>query len=373
MRRSPWLATPLLLLAAAAPASAAIRVDGRGWGHGIGLSQYGAYGYALDEGRDHAWILRHYYTGTSLARSGTGSLRVRLARAGRPTLFEATRLRDARGRRLRLKAAHAYRFRLAGGRLALRDVTARRDRGTVAAPVTVTGGRSFGMRGRADNGVRDGLYRGSARLLVDGRRILVVDHVGLESYLRGVVAAEMPSSWPAQALAAQAVIARSYALRERNPSAPYDVYADTRSQMYGGVGSEVASTDAAVRSTAREVVTYGGQVAQTFFFSTSGGRTASNEEIWGGAPVPYLRSVDDPYDRLSPYHRWSVSFTLGDAAKRLKALSPGRLKSLQVTARTASGRAAVVAVRGRRGTRSVAASEVEAALGLRSSWFSFRP
>ncbi len=222
------------------------------------------------------------------------------------------------------------------------------------------------------NGVRDGAYRGSAQLLPDGRAILVVNRVGLEGYLRGVVPAEMPASWPAQALAAQADIARSYALRARNAAAPYDVFADTRSQMYGGLGSEVAAASAAVDATRGEVVTYGGEVAQTFFFSSSGGRTAANDEIWGGAAVPYLRSVDDPYDRLSPYHRWTASFSDRDAAHRLAGVAPGKLRSLKVVARTASGRAAVVAVRGRKGTAQVPASTVEAALGLRSQWFSFR-
>jgi stage II sporulation protein D len=127
-----------------------------------------------------------------------------------------------------------------------------------------------------------------------------------------------------------------------------------------------------VAATRSEIVTYGGQVAETYFFSTSGGRTAANEEIWGGAPVPYLRSVDDPYDRLSPYHRWTVRFSDRAAARRLADVAPGKLRSLKVAARTASGRAAVVAVRGKRGTARVSAATIQSALGLRSTWFSFR-
>jgi stage II sporulation protein D len=372
MRRSLLVLTPLLALTLATPASARVRIDGRGWGHGIGLSQYGAYGYALDEARDHAWILQHYYPGTHLARSGSGSVRVRLTRSARPAVCGATRLRAAGGRKLALNAAHVYRITRSGARFAVRDLTTKRLRARVSAPATVTGGASWCLRGRADNGVRDGAYRGSAQLLADGRRILVVNRVGLESYLRGVVPAEMPASWPAQALQAQSVIARSYALRARSSGAAYDLFADTRSQVYGGVGSEVPAASAAVRATRGEVVTYGGQVAQTFFFSSSGGRTAANEEIWGGTPIPYLRSVADPYDRVSPYHRWTVRFSDRDAARRLADVSPGPLRSLKVTSRTASGRAAVVAVRGKRGTAEVAASTIQAALGLRSTWFFVR-
>jgi stage II sporulation protein D len=373
MRRSLLALIPLALLAAAAPASATLRVDGRGWGHGIGLSQYGAYGYALDDGRGHAWILEHYYPGTTLARSGAGHVRVRLTSSRRPAFCGATRVRGASGRRVRLSGRHVYRFTRGGAGFVVRDLTARRLRARVAAPATLTGGTSWCLRGRADNGVRDGAYRGSAQLLRTGRRgVLVVNRVGLEDYLRGVVPAEMPASWPAEALEAQAVIARSYALRARNAGAQYDVFADTRSQVYGGVGSEVAAASAAVAATRGEIVTYGGQVAQTYFFSTSGGRTAANEEIWGGAPVPYLRSVTDPYDRLSPYHRWSVRFRDREAARRLADVAPGKLRSLKVVARTASGRAAVVAVRGRRGTARVSAATIQSALGLRSTWFSIR-
>src|SRR3954453_9741520 len=108
----------LAALAAAAPARADLVLNGHGWGHGVGLSQYGAYGYALLENRDHAWILGHYYTGTALARSGRGTLRVLLRRTRTPRLCGVTRLRDARGRRLRLSDTRVYALsQLAGGRV----------------------------------------------------------------------------------------------------------------------------------------------------------------------------------------------------------------------------------------------------------------
>ena len=106
--------------------------------------------------------------------------------------------------------------------------------------------------------------------------------VGLEPYLWGVVPDEMPDEWPAEALRAQAVVARSYALAVRRSSGPFDLYPDVRSQVYGGVAAEEASTTAAVNATAGRVLLYGGKVATTFFFSTSGGRTASVEDAWRG-------------------------------------------------------------------------------------------
>jgi stage II sporulation protein D len=354
------------LASAAVPARADVQVHGAGWGHGVGLSQYGAYGYALLEGRDHAWILGHYYPGTALARRAGGRIRVLLESARRPALCGTTALRAAGGRRVRLSGAHAYRFTALGaGRLTVRDLTSGRRRARVAAPVTVSGGSSWCLRG-------GGTYRGSARLVRAGRRILVVNRVALERYLLGVVPSEMPASWPAEALEAQADVARSYALRALRPGEPFDVYDDTRSQAYGGVGSEAPASTAAVRATSGEVVTYAGAVAQTFFFSTSGGRTAANEEVWGGAPIPYLRSVDDPHDDLSPYHSWSVTFTDRELRRRLAGVARGRWTGLRVASRTPSGRAATVEVTGRRGSAVVAASQIQALLGLRSTWFSFR-
>jgi stage II sporulation protein D len=361
----------LAALALAAPAARAdLVVNGHGWGHGVGLSQYGAYGYALLEGRDHAWILGHYYAGTALSRSGAGSMRVLLRRARAPKLCGVSSLRDARGRRVRLSEARTYGVsRLGAARLRVVDTRSGRTRARVTAPVTFSGGGSWCLRGAADNGVPDGAYRGRAQLVRDGGALLVVNTVGLEAYLRGVVPSEMPAAWPPEALAAQAVIARSYALRARRPAGAYDVYADVRSQVYGGLAREAASTNAAVDATRAEVVTAGGLVAQTFFFSTSGGRTAANEEVWGGLPVSYLRSVADPHDDLSPYHDWTARFTDAAARRKLRGLGIGRFAALQVASRTASGRAATVQVRGETGTTTVPASRVQALLGLRSTWF----
>jgi stage II sporulation protein D len=224
------------------------------------------------------------------------------------------------------------------------------------------------LHGAAENGLRDGAYRGRMVLSRDGGAVLVVNHVSLEHYLYGVVPAEMPASWAAEALKAQAVVARSYALTSRRPTEPYDVFADVRSQVYRGVFAEVDTTTAAVQATRARVVTVGGEVAQTFFFSTSGGRTAGNEEGFGGTPLSYLRSVDDPYDDLSPLHTWTSRLTRRDAERKLGDVLSGRLEGLAVLTRTPSGRAATVEVRGSEGSQTVSAATIRTALGLRSTW-----
>jgi stage II sporulation protein D len=353
--RTAILTAALVALLPASAHAADLVVDGHGWGHGVGLSQYGAYGYAQIEGRDHRFILGHYYTGSGYGTAPAARMRVLLKRARTQRISGATRAKAGNGRTVRLAETRIYRFRgLAPNRIEVVDAE--------------TGRANTTLRGAAENGVRNGIYRGRMALAPDGRALLAVNSVGLEQYLYGVVPAEMPASWPAEALKAQAVVARSYALRGRRPGSPYDVHADTRSQVYRGVLAETSATNAAVQGTRAAVVTAGGQIAQTFFFSTSGGRTAGNEEAFGGAAITYLRSVDDPHDDLSPYHDWTARFTAADARRRLREVTLGTLRGLRVASRTPSGRAATVTVRGSGGDQTVPALKIQSLLGLRSTW-----
>src|SRR3954470_18185778 len=361
----------LALLAVPAVARADYVSDGRGFGHGVGMSQYGAYGYALREGRDFRFILAHYYTGTDVGAAPRSRIRVLLRETRSPKLCGATRLVAAGGRRLELRDTRVYRLTARGAnRLRVVDLSNGRTRASVGAPVRVTGGTSVCVRGKADNGVAGGAYRGGIVLSRDGSRVMVVNDLSLELYLLGVVASEMPASWPGEALKAQAVVARSYALRGRSPDRPVDLYADVRSQVYRGIAGEAPTTTAAVRATRRLVVRYGVEIAQTFFHSTSGGRTAANEEGFGGGlPIPYLRPVDDPYDDLSPVHTWSVTFTDKDAQKKLEEVLEGDLDDLTVSATTPTGRVATVDVAGSDATTQASGLTIRRLLGLRSTWF----
>jgi stage II sporulation protein D len=368
MRLAILTLTLLMTLAATARADDLV-VDGRGWGHGVGLSQYGAYGYALREARDVRFILSHYYSGSSYGTAPNARMRARLKRTRAPRISGATLAKSVTGRRVGLAEAHIYRFKaLDTTRIEIINTANGRTKARVRAPVTVTGGTSTTLRGTADNGLSNGAYRGRLVLSRDGGAVLVVNSVGIEQYLYGVVPSEMPASWPAEALKAQAVVARSYALRSLRPTAPYDVFSDTRSQMYRGVAAETAASNAAVNATRRRVVTANGEIAQTFFFSTSGGVTATNEEAFGGTPIFYLRSVDDPYDDLSPYHTWEARFSQASATKKLSSVTTGDLRGLRVASRTPSGRAATVTVLGSGGDQTVTAAQVRTLLGLRSTW-----
>jgi stage II sporulation protein D len=365
MRRTLLLAS-LLLLAAGSAASAqeapsppagvaTFVVTGHGWGHGVGLSQWGAYGWA-QKGAGYSKIVLHYFPGTELGAAPVSRVRVLLT-SGAKTLKvgspEDFRVRDATG------AVHD----VSAGTYTLTPALRLKVNG--AANARALPGPLLFQPGAAPLALKR-RYRGSIQVDVTGERLRAINMVGLEQYLYGVVPSEMPYTWLPEALKAQAVVARSYALATRKTGA-FDLYPDTRSQVYLGIDHEKPTTNAAVDATAGKVVLYEGEVAKTFFFSTSGGRTASAEDIWGEA-VPYLVSVPDPYDSISPHHKWGpFPFTGTKLAKVLKM--PGRIVDLQPELNSSRRIKTLTAV-GTKNTISIAGAELRRRLGLRSTWFS---
>ncbi|HZR96302.1 MAG TPA: SpoIID/LytB domain-containing protein [Gaiellaceae bacterium] len=338
-------------VAAPAGSGALFLFSGHGWGHGVGMSQYGAYGYA-QHGATYDQILAHYYPGTTLGPSPLSTIRVLLAERKKPVTITSTApfaVRDAAGTKLAVPSAT----------VTLAPTLRVRGR-TLQPPLSIAP-----ARGAALSLARP--YRGRLSVDVVDGKLRVVNVVPLEQYLYGVVPAEMPSSWAAEALKAQAVAARSYAVATRQIGAPFDVYADTRSQMYLGLDHESPAATAAVDATKRQVVLYQGAVATTYFSSTSGGRTES-AAAWTGKAVPYLVSVPDPYDDISPYHDWGPTPVTAQAiAKALKAGAPVTDATLTPTP---TGRVATVTFASPLEPIAVAATKLRAALGLRSTWFS---
>ncbi|MFC5849066.1 SpoIID/LytB domain-containing protein [Deinococcus petrolearius] len=201
-------------------------------------------------------------------------------------------------------------------------------------------------------------YRGGVLLRAARGGVQAVNVVDVEDYLRGVVAAEMPASWPASALAAQAVIARTYAAARINPRATYDTCATESCQVYGGVAAEKAQTDAAIRATAGQVVSYGGKAASTYFSSDSGGYTASSAEVWGN-PAPYLIAQADPFSAGGPRARWRLEIPLArvqDIAARY-GVRVGALKSVAVTRQSPSGRPQEITFTGATGSAKVSGAD----------------
>src|SRR5215212_7571316 len=269
MRRT-FAVTAFLLVLGAAPASeAAVHhvIRGAGFGHGIGMSQYGAYGYAL-KGAKYEGILAHYYKGTRLASAPSRAVRV-LLQPEDPYIrvSGATRI----GGRA-LKPERTYLAKESRGSILVTTASGKRV-ARVGNGARFTGPNPLRLLGPALNGVTSGLYRGAIEIRTEGGGVTSINVLDLDEYVRGVVAGEMPSSWPLEALKVQAVAARTYALATRKTSGLYDQYPDTRSQVYRGVTGESVRSDVAVRATAGEMVTYDGVPAVTYYFSTSGGYT----------------------------------------------------------------------------------------------------
>ena len=359
------MAATLALAGTASAASTTLYVSGGGYGHGIGMSQYGAYGYAL-----HGWtyqqILGHYYTGTAIGTTDpTQTVRVLLG-SGSAAFAGATQVGNKP-----VDPSITYNvIPLANGSLKVVNQSNRKAVGTFSAPLTATGSEPLSLAGAGA-----GTYRGSLEFRPNGSGgIYTVNVIGLDDYVQGVIAAEMPSTWSAEALKAQAVAARTYAITTDVAGTFYNLYPDTRSQMYRGVGAETASTNAAVAATSGQIVTFNGAPAVAYFFASSGGYTENVEDAWPGATAdPWLRGVSDPYDGAGgdPYHHWTRQLSLATATKDLGKLVKGSLVGIKVTKTGASPRITAARVIGTRGTTSVSGSQLEGAFGLPSTWATF--
>ena len=314
------------------------------------MSQYGAYGYA-QHGASFQQILAHYYPGTTLGPAPKTLFRVLLVEHKKNVTLSSDMpytVKDGAGQKLTLPAG-AVTF---GTGLKL-------DGQSLTAPLTFSPGRGGAL-------TLNRAYRGQIQVDVVDGKLRAVNILGLEPYLDGVVPSEMPSTWAPQALEAQAVAARSYALATRKIGAPYDAYSDTRSQMYLGLSNESPATTAAVAATKGQALFFGNKVATTFFYSTSGGQTESSVD-WTGTALPYLVSVPDPYDDISPYHNWGpVPVTAQTISKALKVTGP---ITDATTVMNPAGRVGKLNLMTPLAPQTVSAATLRSAIGLRSTWF----
>jgi len=211
-------------------------------------------------------------------------------------------------------------------------------------------------------------YRGLVRVLPEGDRLQAVNLIGLEHYLASVVGSEMPASWPAEALRAQAVAARTYALAQLKPEAPFDLRSTVASQAYLGTEAETDSTRSAVAATRSLVLSHGGSLIDAVFHSSSGGSTENSGELWN-RQLPYLVSVPDQ-DKLSPWHQWSLRFE-PEQLRRAFRETDGASR-IEVLAASSTGRVRRARVIGPAGSLDLSGSELRQRLGLRSTLVQFR-
>jgi stage II sporulation protein D len=343
-----------LAFPAAASAGTVFLLDGRGWGHGVGMSQWGAEGYAR-HGYGYRKILAHYYSQTHIALAPPRQVRVLLARGqarvrvGSAAPFVVV---DGRGHKLHL-AARAV---VVDRRLMLRHTR-------LVAPIRFEpGAQPLQVAGAG--------YRGDLVVRRVNAGLMVVNVLPLDRYLRGVVPWEVPKGWHPATYAAQAVAARSYTLATLHPAENFDLYPDQRSQMYGGIRAERPETNLAIGSTAGQVLVWRDRVIPAFYFSTSGGRTSSVHDAWPHAhQVPYLVSVTDPYDYISPHHVWPTSVL--SASRIGAALHVGGVRDIRVVGNS-SGRAKALRVLTEHGWRTFPAAVVRKKFALGSTDFEVR-
>lgn len=368
---------------------ATVTFSGRGYGHGVGMSQYGARGRALDGQPAEAILAQYYRSAVPGYIPIDTQIRVRVLKEFAATpikplvLFartdawtidgvEGTFPRDARVR-VTPRTATVDAVTRTTWRLRITDPAGTVLRSAVTA--------SFRMRGTSpetrfqvwSRPSSYDTYLGLVQVLLDTvrPRANVVNELPLESYLRGVVPAEMPSTWPTEALKAQAITARSYAARRLRPGVSwYDVADDATSQVYLGVRAARPATDAAIGATAGVVLMDGPTIANTLFHSAGGGATEDNENVYvsstgarvAGA-VSYLRGSLDrrpdgtAYDNASPFATWSTkAYTLEQLSAMLAGdprTNVGSLTTLDLQRRGVSGRLVSVTLIGSLGTKRV--------------------
>jgi stage II sporulation protein D len=364
---------------------------GRGYGHGIGLSQYGAQGRAA-AGQTAGAILAHYYQGTTLGTLTNQQTRVLVLESFAATASNPVQVYGRGGSWTIDGISKTF---PADARLRFTPATS----GTATTwkvTVTATDGSTLydaastsSIRVRPAAGTTLQLwskpsaydrFRGVLRLIGKtdaSARVNVVNELLLESYLRGVVPAEVPATWPVEAVKAQAIAARSYAAYHLHPSTgTYDLYADTRSQMYQGYLVEQAASDSAVSATAGVVLrTPAGGIANALFHSTGGGATENNENVFTSSTgevvlsgYSYLRGSSDrrpdgsPYDAASPYATWSTkTYTLAQVQAWFAAdarTNVGTLVALKLSDRGVSGRLISVTLIGADGSTKQVSSDI---------------
>ncbi len=359
------------------PGKAWVTINGRGYGHGHGMSQHGAEG-AARRGLSAVQIVRFYYPGLRVGSVG-GRMKVLVTADTTDDVVvlprRGLRVRDvASGRSWQLPRDGTKRWRLVvngKGRTAVQAFRGRWRRHRI-----LTGEGEFSARGAPVTLVTPSgtaSYRGRLRAAAPSagsRARDTVNDVGMRSYLRGVVPREIPASWSPAAVQAQAIAARTYAAFERmHPRASHYQVCDTTScQVYAGAGAEHPASDAAIKAVGRRALLDGDQPAFTQFHSSSGGWTSAGSR-------PYLKAQRDPYDDHpgNSVHAWSRRVT--DVAFERAFPAIGNLSRLRVTARTGGGdfggRVGRVVVIGSRGRVAVSGSELRSRLGLRSDWFTF--
>lgn len=361
---------------------------GSGFGHGLGMSQWGAYGLA-QKGWSAPRILTHFYTGTKVERASPPAvIRVGLAQGRERVHLEArsgkVELRlggPSKGEVVAtIPGGETWTVRVADSAYRILDASG----GRVGEPVGGTSTNLYAVYAPNRAMVRipeagHTYNRGSVEFNIYGCsegvcQMRLVLSLAPQEYLYGL--GEVPSEWPAEALKAQAIAGRTYAFARVKAAGQHRagcncaMYASSYDQVYAGYDKESGPAGerwvSAVDATADKVVTYGGGLIQAYYMASSGGHTENNELVWGGSPIPYLRGVCDPGDYTPANYAatWTVTFSADEVTRRL-GLGIGRVTRFGDYERGVSGRIVSVSVTGESGSSRISGATLRARLGLR--------
>lgn len=315
------------------------------------MSAYGAYGMGL-EGFKYGRILSHYYRGIQIRKlRGKRNVKVLLDVDSNPRFSGA---KWACGKKILPRLTYSAALGRKGIFL----------KGPAGKPLKQCGRKL--LTEASDTVVFRGIghYRGGVEIIRGGGSLYVINNVPVNSYCRGVLSKEIIPSWPMETLKAFALSARSIGLWSKGSHDGFDVYPDTRSQVYGGIDSEFPETNRACAKTASQALFYKGEVAMALFSASSGGHTENVENVWFGEPIPYLKGVKDPWDKVSPYFRWSYSYTPARMNSLLGSYVAGKLKKVQITQYGVSKRVKWARLYGTQGTTRIRGDSLQYALGL---------
>ena len=364
---------------AVAATDGSVTIEGAGWGHGKGMSQYGAYG-AASKGLDYDEIIDFYYPGTSLKAQSNDTVRIWITDDDdnkvhvRPDT--GLILKDSSGTKFTLPTGSKYtRWRISRSGDD-RVLSYKNSSGNyVTYSTKLDADEVWYFKNTETNKVRLILpggtttkYRGRIAAKFYGSGIRTVNHLAMQNYLRSVVPVEMPGSWSTEALKAQAVAARTYAawMMDNTDYGIYDLCDTSSCQVYKGVSYEYSTTDAAIKATATKMVMYKGSPALTMFSSSNGGWSAS-----GGSDYPYLTAQEDKYDGVKKDQSWDVTLTSTKIENAYSSI--GDLESVKITERdgdgTYGGRVEEVKITGSKDSVTVDGSTFKSKFSLKERLF----
>ncbi|MGC4378012.1 SpoIID/LytB domain-containing protein [Fictibacillus sp. Mic-4] len=347
------------------PAYKGYLFTGKGWGHGVGMTQWGAKGMA-EAGFNYHQILSHYYTGITFKTIDTSKKDVRIAlslglsKADVQGLGNYT-IQDMNGNVLFIPAkATATTITVQKGKFTLTNGNNTKTIDRSFKVVSEKGQLLYYDRHK---------YRGTLEISMSSSgKMDVVNRLNVEDYIQGVVPWEISPKWPTESIKAQILAARNYAVANiKSPASKFDMYNDERSQVYAGVNVEAANVNQFVQATKGEVIYYGNTLITAYFSSSAGGHTLDSELVWSSA-VPYLRGVEDPYDKSDDTVKgWTKEMSFADLAKKFPEVG-NEVIDIKVI-QTSGGHAVKLRVTGDQSMVELKGDKFRSRVGLKSTMF----